>query len=520
MKRWWTTYALGGGLFASAACSGGNPGSSEGPIESTVQALDQGAIVNANSPVARAGKALFDKPFAHTNGRSCATCHADDKHFVLLPSDVQARLAADPADPLFNAIDADDPTAATPTYEHLKVGLVRIVLKLPDNMDLINEDGSQVVTPADRTFFVWRGVPTVENTFFTAPYQYDGRFPTFQIQAQGAITSHSQGPQQPPALLDLLAGFESTVYSSDRARFVGEQVALGVPTDRLKNPEDPDTSNGHTVFVKACVPCHGSGKGDVVNPTLLGNGFNLFSRYTITSGTTTASGAGPVVVKSDGNVLFKSVANPTDPSASIIVSVSNPQSNDGFLNVGFAGVSALEQEGFFLPIGPDGRQPHILFNQSVSLPRYRFRFYTDGTRTSPVTDLPPVPASTGFPCNGPLCGPLNPPVDANGLPIVGPNFFMQAFSTDPGRAGITGNPADFEAFDIPQLRGIANTAPYFHDNSHATLADVVDTYSRFILPPIAALNLPAVNPPEGPFLPPEALSPQEKADLLTFLQTY
>jgi cytochrome c peroxidase len=475
-------------------------------------------IVGPNSPVTRAGKVLFDKAFAHTNGRSCASCHVDDKHFVLLPSDVQSRLAANPSDPLFNPIDADDLSAANPTYEHLKLGLIRIVLKLPDNMDLINADGSQVVTPADRTFFVWRGVPTVENTFFTTPYQYDGRFPTFQIQAQGAITSHSQGPQEPQALLDLIAGFESTVYSSDRARFVGEQVALGVPTANLKSPEDSETSNGHAVFVKACAPCHGSAQGDVVNPVLLGNGFNLFSRYTVTNGVTTASGAGPVVLKPDGNVLFKSVPSPTDASSSILVSVSNPQPNDGFLNVGFAGVSALEQEGFFLPIGPDGS--HLLLNQSVSLPRYRFRFYTDATRTTPVVDLPPVPASSGFPCNGPLCGPLNPPIDASGLPIVGPNFFMQAFSTDPGRAGITGNPADFEAFDIPQLRGVANTAPYFHDNSHATLADVLDTYSRFILPPIAALNLPAVNPPEGPNLPPEALSKQDKADLLTFLQPF
>jgi cytochrome c peroxidase len=135
-------------------------------------------------------------------------------------------------------------------------------------------------------------------------------------------------------------------------------------------------------------------------------------------------------------------------------------------------VSSLEQGGFFLPLGPDPKNPHLLFNQSVSLPQYRFRFYTDGTRTVQV------------------------------------------------------NPADFEAFDMPQLRGIAHTAPYFHDNSIATLADVIDIYSRFILPPITAIGLPAVNPPECPTspptcgLPPEALSPQDKVDLLAFLQTF
>ena len=55
-------------------------------------------------------------------------------------------------------------------------------------------------------------------------------------------------------------------------------------------------------------------------------------------------------------------------------------------------------------------------------------------------------------------------------------------SPDPGRALITGdlNPFDsLNAFKIPQLRGIRRTAPYFHDNSAATLEDVVKHYKRF-----------------------------------------
>ena len=117
---------------------------------------------------------LFDEAFRNTNGRSCATCHVRDEHTVLTPALVIARLAADPTDPLFNRIDADDPLAAEPTYEHLKKGLVRVVLHLPDNMDLIDFAGN-VVTPPDRTLAVWRGVPSVENAAITAPYQYDGR---------------------------------------------------------------------------------------------------------------------------------------------------------------------------------------------------------------------------------------------------------------------------------------------------------------------------------------------------------
>ena len=95
---------------------------------------------------------------------------------------------------------------------------------------------------------------------------------------------------------------------------------------------------------------------------------------------------------------------------------------------------------------------------------------------------------------------------------------MIRFSTDPGRAAITGSPHDFEAFDVPALRGIANTAPYFHDNSAETLRDAVDLYSRFILPFFTMLNLPANLPPENGGFFPESLTPEQKADLLEFLQ--
>ena len=35
---------------------------------------------------------------------------------------------------------------------------------------------------------------------------------------------------------------------------------------------------------------------------------------------------------------------------------------------------------------------------------------------------------------------------------------------------------DWNKFDIPGLRGISKTAPYFHNNSAATLEDMVDHY--------------------------------------------
>jgi cytochrome c peroxidase len=59
-------------------------------------------------------------------------------------------------------------------------------------------------------------------------------------------------------------------------------------------------------------------------------------------------------------------------------------------------------------------------------------------------------------------------------------------SSDPGRALLTGfatlgPPAadDWNKFDVPSLRGISKTAPYFHNNSAATLEEVVAHYTAF-----------------------------------------
>ena len=69
---------------------------------------------------------------------------------------------------------------------------------------------------------------------------------------------------------------------------------------------------------------------------------------------------------------------------------------------------------------------------------------------------------------------------------------------------ISGNLAQLNFFDIPSLYGISKTAPYFHDNSAATLEDVLRHYqSEF-----KAVNILA--PPGAPRpdpLPDEAIEP-------------
>src|SRR5262249_31690549 len=98
---------------------------------------------------------------------------------------------------------------------------------------------------------------------------------------------------------------------------------------------------------------------------------------------------------------------------------------------------------------------------------------------------------------------------------------VQLFSTDPGRALITGSPYDYEAFDVPTLRGIAKTAPYFHNNIAATLEDVVELYSDHLLSKFPSLTLDGAKEPDpdgDQFGPPDALTGQQKRDLVAFLK--
>lgn len=61
---------------------------------------------------------------------------------------------------------------------------------------------------------------------------------------------------------------------------------------------------------------------------------------------------------------------------------------------------------------------------------------------------------------------------------------------DPGRALITGDLADLNTFRIPTVWGAKDTAPYFHDNSAATLEELAQHYSDYFqivgLPPLTA----------------------------------
>lgn len=79
---------------------------------------------------------------------------------------------------------------------------------------------------------------------------------------------------------------------------------------------------------------------------------------------------------------------------------------------------------------------------------------------------------------------------------------------DDGRFSVSGNTRDRGKFKTPTLREIARTAPYMHDGSLATLADVVEFYDKGGRP----------NPNLFQLVRPINLSTEEKQALVKFLE--
>ncbi|MGE0398223.1 MAG: MbnH family di-heme enzyme [Kofleriaceae bacterium] len=106
----------------------------------------------------------------------------------------------------------------------------------------------------------------------------------------------------------------------------------------------------------------------------------------------------------------------------------------------------------------------------------------------------------------------------NGLYNVGGTGDYPAI--DQGLFELTQLPRDRGRFRPPTLRNVALTAPYMHDGSIATLDEVLRFYERggrlVETGPYAGDG--KLNPNKSPFVPGFALTDQERADLLAFLE--
>ncbi|MGZ7078489.1 MAG: hypothetical protein ACXVJT_03655 [Thermoanaerobaculia bacterium] len=407
--------------------------------------------------VARGRAAFNDRTLRKLggNGRSCADCHMPSENFQLSPAAAQARFAALQArrthhrkadDPLFRPVDADDfrehGETATDFSNLLENGLVRVTMPLPPNVKLVDPVTLQPTT--DTSVDLWRAVIPVLNVAITGPdavlpvwppgaprvplmgqdpngpnrqggYQHDARFGTLQEQARGALLGHAQVSGEPPQrMLDDLAAFERTLFSSRRVEVLANAILSGATQFPDPDPELNELERqGKTVFNRACAQCHGG---------------------------------------------------------SLHPSTSTPETS------------------FVRPIVR-------YHNVQTACPRPA----TDG-----FTQCPPRLARNARTYRITL---------ANGT-------FQFVTTSDPGRLLLTGQPADLGVMDVTQLRGISRTAPYFHNNSAATLEEVLDHYdalfkraARLNPPP----NLPPILSSNGLVVDRGFVDANERAALLAYL---
>ncbi len=226
------------------------------------------------------GERLFDRETFDGNGRTCLTCHSRETGTVS-PSDARARFRRNPRDPLFVHDGSDDENGdgfgdGQHVTRMLESATILMRIRLHDNVEVKGH-------PEIREVTVRRGIPTTLNTPALDPVlMLDGRQPTLQDQALGAITQHAQATRAVTSReLDLIANFQKTprFYSSlEMLLFAFADRTPELPAGRTASEkrgrtffEDvpPDFSVTPPNFKPgACAACHSGPLMNQTNPFL------------------------------------------------------------------------------------------------------------------------------------------------------------------------------------------------------------------------------------------------------------
>lgn len=207
------------------------------------------------------GRLFFTETFSG-NGRTCGTCHTPLTG-TINPQQVEALYRLDPRNPLFRGDGADEPGGNT--FDRVRRhATFRVVLPLPPNVSIVGSTAREVA--------VHRGVPTTMNTPALDPVlMYDGRAPNLVEQARGAIRDHAGSTRVTNRQLELIAGFQKTLFNDVRlVRYAAGGPPPTLPPGRTAAEKrgriwftDDNPVNGNPASGR-CVHCH---SGPMLNET-------------------------------------------------------------------------------------------------------------------------------------------------------------------------------------------------------------------------------------------------------------
>jgi hypothetical protein len=403
-----------------------------------------------------------------TNGRTCASCHLPDQGWGIAADRVQARFSLTGGlDPIFRTNDGSDcnhdidtstVTGRAQAYSLLTSrGLIRIAIDVPataeyEVVSVSNPYGCNETT----TLSMYRRPLPSTNLRALSAVMWDGRESTspstekitfatnpgdllFDLahQSVDATTGHAQALVPPTAeqqrqIVDFEIALSTAQGFDNHAGRLDAHDARGGPVHLAQQQ----------FFVGINDPLGGNPTGTAFTPVV----FDLFRSFSNLPEYEPGSAARAAIAR--GEQLFDS--KPID-----ITGVGGL--ND---DLGVAHIPGT--------CGTCHDSPNI-GNHSL-----------------------PVPLNIGV-------SDLTSPLDVSYLPVItlrNKTTREVVQTTDPGRALISGKWKDFGRLKGPILRGLASRAPYFHNGSARTLADVINFYNaRFGV----------------------GLTAQEKADLLAFL---
>ncbi len=403
-----------------------------------------------------------------TNGRSCASCHRPAEGWSVSAAELQVRfLLTRGLDPIFRTNDGSncDHNIDTSTMEGrrkaysllLSRGLIRISLSVPAGAEFTVENVSNPYGCTDHsTLSMYRRPLPSTNLKFLSTLMFDGRESTppstekitytypdpdsalladLAHQAIDATTGHAQGAIPTPEQVQEIVDFETSLRTAQAFDY----FAGFLNNDGASGGPVALASQEFFIGINDSFPSTFgfNPTGAPFNPDI----FNLYDAWTHSIGRRASIAR--------GQALFNSKPITISGVGGINDVVGLPASFSG-------------------TCGTCHDSPNV-GDHSVS-----------------------VPLNIGV-------ADLTSPLEVNYLPVftlknIATNETVK--TTDPGRALITGKWADIGKFKGPILRGLASRAPYFHNGSAGSLADVLTFYEK-------RFNLD--------------LTAQERADLIAFL---
>lgn len=407
-----------------------------------------------------------------TNGRTCATCHVLRDGMGLSAAGARTRFQMTQGkDPLFASVDgANCPTGGMGTAaDHsllLESGVFRIALAPVANaqftLSLVHDPYGCAFVPdssGQPVVSVYRRPLPTTNLNFLSAVMFDGRetlaplnsSASFQNnliydltdQANSATNGHAQAAQPAtPAQLADIVNFELRLYTArDRDPFAGNLAGGGA------------LGGAYNVYLYRSQ--YYPGVNDALGGDPEGNAFNP---------------AAMTLFSSWSNLTYADVQRPQDwlrITARKAIAAGEELFNNAPINI-------TNVRGLPRVIAGHCTTCHDapnIGNHSLPVP------LDIGTGHAPLPGMesdPQIQAALAQ-----LSMPNLPVYLISGCPNpFSPDAPASFYTTDPGKALITGQCSDLNRIKGPILRGLAARAPYFHNGAAANLLEVVNFYNE------------------------------------------